>query len=121
MAITELKGRPVPLTPSFRRVRYRRPPTGANVVAGYAGHEGLATTQFLLTEGTASLALAVVAVVLGRAGPRAAASRLAWLTMGAGLAAAAIGLVQCVPWGPRDCVFRDPSGTMVRISQAPKA
>jgi hypothetical protein len=71
-------------------------PTGANVVTGYAGHEGLATTQFLLTEGTASLALAVVAVVLGRAGLRAAASRLAWLTMGAGLAAAAIGLVQCV-------------------------
>jgi catechol 2,3-dioxygenase-like lactoylglutathione lyase family enzyme len=24
-------------------------------------------------------------------------------------------------WGPRDCAFRDPSGTMVRISQAPKA
>ena len=21
------------------------------------------------------------------------------------------------PWGPRDCAFRDPSGTMVRISQ----
>ena len=25
------------------------------------------------------------------------------------------------PWGPRDCAFWDPSGTMVRISQAPKA
>ena len=24
-------------------------------------------------------------------------------------------------WGPRDCAFRDPSGTTVRISQAPKA
>ena len=24
------------------------------------------------------------------------------------------------PWGPRDCAFRDPSGNMVRISQAPK-
>ena len=23
------------------------------------------------------------------------------------------------PWGPRDCAFRDPSGNMVRISQAP--
>jgi catechol 2,3-dioxygenase-like lactoylglutathione lyase family enzyme len=22
-------------------------------------------------------------------------------------------------WGPRDCAFRDPSGTMVRIAQAP--
>jgi predicted enzyme related to lactoylglutathione lyase len=25
------------------------------------------------------------------------------------------------PWGPRDCAFRDPSGNMVRISQAPHA
>jgi uncharacterized glyoxalase superfamily protein PhnB len=25
------------------------------------------------------------------------------------------------PWGPRDCAFRDPSGNLVRISQAPKA
>ncbi|MFF2845997.1 VOC family protein [Streptomyces sp. NPDC058001] len=25
------------------------------------------------------------------------------------------------PWGPRDCAFRDPSGNMIRISQAPKA
>jgi len=25
------------------------------------------------------------------------------------------------PWGPRDSAFRDPSGNMVRISQAPKA
>jgi catechol 2,3-dioxygenase-like lactoylglutathione lyase family enzyme len=24
-------------------------------------------------------------------------------------------------WGPRDCAFRDPSGNMVRISQAPGA
>jgi catechol 2,3-dioxygenase-like lactoylglutathione lyase family enzyme len=24
------------------------------------------------------------------------------------------------PWGPRDCAFRDPSGNMVRINQAPK-
>jgi catechol 2,3-dioxygenase-like lactoylglutathione lyase family enzyme len=23
------------------------------------------------------------------------------------------------PWGPRDCAFRDPSGNMVRIAQAP--
>jgi catechol 2,3-dioxygenase-like lactoylglutathione lyase family enzyme len=24
------------------------------------------------------------------------------------------------PWGPRDCAFRDPSGNLVRIAQAPK-
>jgi hypothetical protein len=71
-------------------------PTGANVLAGYAGHEGLATTQFLITEGTASLALAVVAVALSRAGLRAGAGKAAWLTLSAAVAAAAIGLIQCV-------------------------
>jgi len=25
------------------------------------------------------------------------------------------------PWGPRDCAFRDPSGSMVRIAQAPQS
>jgi predicted enzyme related to lactoylglutathione lyase len=25
------------------------------------------------------------------------------------------------PWGPRDCAFRDPSGNVVRIAQAPAA
>jgi len=25
------------------------------------------------------------------------------------------------PWGPRDCAFRDPSGNLVRIAQAPAA
>jgi catechol 2,3-dioxygenase-like lactoylglutathione lyase family enzyme len=25
------------------------------------------------------------------------------------------------PWGPRDCAFRDPSGNMVRLAQAPGA
>ncbi|MGW7103353.1 VOC family protein [Streptomyces sp. NPDC054838] len=25
------------------------------------------------------------------------------------------------PWGPRDCAFRDPSGNLVRINQAPAA
>lgn len=78
---------------------------GARIVAAYAGHEGVASLQFLLTEGIASLALAVVAIAVGRAGlvarPRpggrsgARACLLAGLTTAAGLTAAAIGLVQC--------------------------
>lgn len=68
---------------------------GAQVVAGYAGHEGAAAAQFLLTEGIASLALAVVAITLGRAGLRAGAGRLARLARGTGIAAAALALVQC--------------------------
>jgi hypothetical protein len=69
---------------------------GAQVVAGYAGHEGAAATQFVLTEGTASLALVVVAIAVGRAGLRAGAGWAARLTVGAGATAAAIALVQCV-------------------------
>jgi hypothetical protein len=80
------------VSPSSTNVRS----SGAEVVAGYAGHQAAGVTQFVLTEGTASLALAVVAVAVGRGGLRAGAGRTARLTMGAGLAAAAIALVQCV-------------------------
>ena len=79
------------VAPSSTNVRS----TGAQVVAGYAGHEGATATQFVLTEGTASLALAVVAIALGRAGLPAGAGRAARLTASAGCAAAAIALIQC--------------------------
>jgi hypothetical protein len=79
------------VAPSSTNVRS----TGAQVVADYAGHEGATATQFVLTEGTASLALAVVAIALGWAGLRAGAGRAARLTAGAACAAAAIALIQC--------------------------
>ena len=79
------------VAPSSTSVR----PTGSAVLASYAGHLGAATAQFVLTEGAASVLLAVVVVALGRAGLRAGAGRSAWLALGAGLAAAAIGIVQC--------------------------
>jgi hypothetical protein len=78
------------VAPSSTSVR----PTGSAVLASYAGHLGGATAQFVLTEGTASVLLGVVVVALGRAGLRAGAARSAWLTLGAGLTAAAIGIVQ---------------------------
>ena len=80
------------IAPSSTSVRS----TGAAVVAGYSGHEGAAVTQFVLTEGIASLALAVVVICLGRAGLRAGAGTAARLMIGAGAAAAAVGLVQCM-------------------------
>jgi len=80
------------VAPSSTNVRS----TGAEVVAGYAGHQAAAAAQFLLTEGIASLALAVVATALGRAGLRVGARQAAWLTLGTGAAAATVGLVQCV-------------------------
>ena len=54
------------VSPSSTNVRS----SGAEVVAGYAGHEAAGATQFLLTGGTASLALAMVAIAIGRAGLR---------------------------------------------------
>ena len=80
------------IAPSSTSVRS----TGAAVVAGYSGHEGAAVVQFVLTEGIASLALAVVVICLGRAGLRAGAGTAARLMIGAGAAAAAVGLVQCM-------------------------
>jgi hypothetical protein len=80
------------VAPSSTNVRS----TGAEVVARYAGHQAAAAAQFLLTEGIASLALAVVAIALGRAGLRAGGRQAAWLTLGTGAAAATVGLVQCV-------------------------
>jgi len=70
--------------------------TGAQVVTAYTGHEGAVVTQFVLTEGVASLCLAVVAVTLGRAGIRAGAASLGRAIAATGLAAAGIALVQCV-------------------------
>ena len=79
------------IAPSSTSVRS----TGAEVVAGFAGHEGAAVTQFVLTEGIASLALAVVVICLGRDGLRAGAGTAARLMTGASAAAAVVGLVQC--------------------------
>jgi len=79
------------VSPSSTNVRA----TGAEVVAAFAGHQASGAAQYVLTEGAASLALAVVVIAVGRAGLRADAGRAARLTMGAGLAAAAIALVQC--------------------------
>jgi hypothetical protein len=70
-------------------------PTGGEIIAGFAGHEAAATAQFALTEGAASVALAVVAIAVGRAGLRTSAARPATILIGTATAAAAIALVQC--------------------------
>lgn len=64
-------------------------------MAAHAGHTAVTAIQFLLTEGAASLALAVVAIALGRAGLRAGASKVAGITLATGVVAAAVALVQC--------------------------
>ena len=79
------------VAPSSTSVR----PTGAAVLASYAGQLGAASAQFVLTEGAASVLLAVVVIAFGRAGVRAGGGRTARLVLGAGLAAAVIGVLQC--------------------------
>ena len=65
---------------------------GPQVVAGYTGHQAVATAQFALTEGLAAVCLAVVAAAIGRASVTARAARVVAM---AGGAAAVISLAQC--------------------------
>jgi hypothetical protein len=69
--------------------------SGAKVVSTYTGHQGAAIAQYLLVEGAAAIALAVVAIALARAAVRGGALRAGWLTGLAGGAAAIVSLIQC--------------------------
>lgn len=65
------------------------------VVATYSAHQSAAITQYLLVEGLAAIALAVVVIALGQAARRRGAERLGRATVVAGLTAAALSLAQC--------------------------
>ena len=67
--------------------------SGAEVLAGYAGHQGVAAAQFVLTEVVTAVALTVVALSLGRAGGDTWLARAVRIT---GLVAASIAVVQGV-------------------------
>jgi hypothetical protein len=69
--------------------------TNDEVLATYRAHQGAAVTQYLLVEGLAAIALAVVVLALGQAARRRGAERLGVTAMVAGLTAAALSLVQC--------------------------
>src|ERR1700759_2399478 len=47
--------------------------SGAKVVSAYSGHQGAAMAQYVLVEGLAAIALAIVAITLGGAAARAGA------------------------------------------------
>jgi hypothetical protein len=70
--------------------------TNAKVLATYRAHQLAAMTQYLLIEGVAAIALAVVVLALGQAARRRGAERLGVATVVAGLIAAALSLAQCV-------------------------
>jgi hypothetical protein len=69
--------------------------SNVKVVATYSPHQGAAMTQYLLIEGLAAIALAIVVIALGQAARRRGADRLGQATVVAGLTAAAISLAQC--------------------------
>jgi hypothetical protein len=69
--------------------------SNAEVVATYNAHRGAAMTQYLLVEGLAAIALTVVVISLGREARARGAETLARATVVAGVAAAAISLLQC--------------------------
>jgi hypothetical protein len=70
--------------------------SGAKVVSTYAGHQGVAVTQYLLVEGLAGIALAVVVIELGRAARRRGAGRLGRVVMLTGIGAVTLSLAECV-------------------------
>ena len=69
---------------------------GTAVVSAYAGQQGAAIAQVLLTKGVAAVALAVVVLTLGQAARGRRSRRIASRIEVAGLAAVVLSLVQCV-------------------------
>jgi len=70
--------------------------SGAKVVSAYAGHQGVEIPQYLLAEGLAAIALAMVVIALGRAARNRGATRLGRVAMVAGIGAAIVSLIECV-------------------------
>jgi hypothetical protein len=69
--------------------------SGGKVVSAYGGHEGVAAAQYLLVEGAAAIALAIVVLALGRAAIRRGAQRRGRIVIVAGGAAVIMSLVEC--------------------------
>lgn len=69
--------------------------TNVKVVATYSAHQGAAMTQYVLIEGVAAIALAVVLIALDMAARRRGAAQLGRVAVAAGLTAVALSLTQC--------------------------
>ena len=68
---------------------------GTAVVRTYAGQQGAAIAQVVLTQGVAGVALVVVVLALGQAARGRGTAKMATRIEVAGLAAAVLSLVQC--------------------------
>ncbi|MGH2881229.1 MAG: hypothetical protein ACRDPA_00760 [Solirubrobacteraceae bacterium] len=69
--------------------------SGAKVISTYAGHLGAAMTQYVLVEGLAAIALAVVVIALARAAGSRGEGRLGRVVALAGAGAVIVSLVEC--------------------------
>jgi hypothetical protein len=69
--------------------------SGSRVVSAYAGHQSVAVTQYLLVEGLAAIALAIVVVTLARAALRRGAERPGRVIILAGTGAVMVSLAEC--------------------------
>jgi hypothetical protein len=68
--------------------------SGSKVVASFAGHAAPAMTMFVLAEGVAAVALAVVVILVARAVRQSGARPAGLLGAGFGIAAAVISLIE---------------------------
>ncbi len=69
--------------------------TGSHVVSAYGGHQGVAVTQYILVEGLAAVALALVVIALGQAAGQHHAEGLGRLAVIAGCGAVLVSLAEC--------------------------
>jgi hypothetical protein len=69
--------------------------SGSRIVSAYTGHQGVAVTQYLLVEGLAAIALAIVVVTLGRAALQRGAGQPARVIILAGIGAVIVSLAEC--------------------------
>ncbi len=69
--------------------------SGSRVVSAYAGHQGVAVTQYLLVEGAAAVALAIVVTTLARAALERGAERPGRVILVAGIGAVMVSLTEC--------------------------
>jgi hypothetical protein len=69
--------------------------SNVTVLATYRAHQGAAMTQYVLVEGVAAIALAVVVIALGQAARPRGARGLGLAAVVAGLSAVALSLVEC--------------------------
>jgi hypothetical protein len=93
---------------------------GSQVVAAFAGHDGPAMAMFVLAEGVAAAALAVVVISVAQAGRRSGARLAGLIGAGFGIAAALVSWIELalgfwLVYGPVAARRTDTAGTAYHV------